>query len=366
MTREYTQEEKLALLVLDKNPKVGARTLKKVIHHYKNDLTKVLDETSGNLAKLFTGAALEGLIESRKCKLNNKVFDDLDIKPVFVFDKEYPKLLSEIFDPPVILYFRGNIKLLNSVSIAVVGSRKFTDYSRLSLARIIPSLVSADITIVSGLALGVDGMAHYLTLESAGNTVGVLGCGVDEIYPSSNRLLGERMLNNNGLIISEFPPGTPPLKQNFPLRNRIIAGMSSGTLVVEARHDSGSLITAGLANEYGREVFAVPGNIGSFASEGTNELIKQGARITTGADDILQELDMQFSKNAEEIVVAQNAEEMKIFRAIELEALPVDKIAKLTKLDIVTINSLMSVFEISGKVEKVGDGFRLRGKLKPN
>ncbi|MEI8060747.1 MAG: DNA-processing protein DprA [Candidatus Berkelbacteria bacterium] len=364
MTRVLSETEKEALLILDQSPKVGAKTLKKVIHHYKNDLTKVLVDSKENLSNFFLGAPLEGIIEARKLKLDKRVYEKLNIAPVFFGEKAYSKLLSEIFDPPIILYCRGNIELLNTISIAVVGSRKYTSYSKSVLDKIIPSLVSADVTIISGLALGVDGMAHYLTLENSGKTIGVLGCGVDEIYPTSNRQLGERMLNSGGLIISEFPPGTPPLKQNFPLRNRIIAGMSSGTFVVEARHDSGSLITAGLANEYGREVFAVPGNIDSFASEGTNELIKQGAKMVTGAADILSELDIAFSVGKSSIIMPENIEEEKIFKAIELEALEVDKISKLTKLDIVTVNSLMSVFEISGKVEKVGGGFRLRGKLK--
>lgn len=350
--------------MLDMSPKIGAKTLKKVLHHYKNDVARVLIDSEKNLRRFFDGAPLEGILEARKLKLDKKVYSRFNIQPLFFGEKVYSKLLSEIYDPPIILYCRGNTELLNSISIAVVGSRKYTGYSKSVLEKIIPQLVNAEVTIISGLALGVDGMAHFMTLENSGKTIGVLGCGVDEIYPTANRQLGDRILENSGLIISEFPPGMPPLKQNFPLRNRIIAGLSAGTLIVEARHDSGSLITAGLANEYGREVFAVPGNIDSFASEGTNELIKQGAKMVTGAADILSELDIAFSIGKSTVIVPQNGEEEKIFRAIELEALEVDKISKLTKLDIVTVNSLMSVFEISGKVEKVRGGFRLRGKLK--
>jgi len=364
MKKILSKEEKEALLLLDQSPKIGAKTLKKIVHHYKNNVAKVLVDPEQNLVRFFEPAALVAIVEARKNKLNKKIFSDFSIKPIFFGQKEYSKLLSEIFDPPMILYCRGNIDLLNSLSIAIVGSRKHTNYSRSVLERIIPQLVSAKITIISGLALGVDGLAHHLTLENDGNTIGVLGCGVDGIYPTSNRVLGERMLKNGGLIISEFPPGTPPLKQNFPLRNRIIAGLCAGTLIVEARYDSGSLITAGLANEYGREVFAVPGNIDSFASEGTNALIKQGAKMVTGVADILSELDIAFSVGKNTIITAENKEEEKIFKAIELEALPVDKISKLNKLDIVEVNALMSVFEISGKVEKVYDGFRLKGKLK--
>ena len=364
MKKNLSDGEKEALLILDQSPKIGAKTLKKVVHYYNNNIQAILDDSETNLGKLFQGAALEGIIETRKNKLDKKVYSQFSIQPIFFDDKVYPKLLAEIYDPPVILYCRGDSELLNSISIAIVGSRKYTSYSKSVLEKIIPHLVSSKITIVSGLAVGVDGMAHYLALENGGKTIGVLGCGVDEIYPTSNRQLGERMLEKGGLIISEFPPGTPPLKQNFPLRNRIIAGLSSGTLVVEARKDSGSLITAGLSNDFGREVFAVPGNIDSFASEGTNGLIKQGAKIVTSAADILSELNIEFNIGKTTVIVPESVEEEKILKSIESEALPVDKISKLTKLDIVAVNSLMPILEISGKVERVHDGYRLRGRLK--
>ena len=364
MGKELSNKEKEALLVLDQSPKVGAKTLHKILHYYKEDISRVLTDSKDNLSKFFTGAPLEGILEARNSRLEKKIFQSKNIKTIFYGDSEYPNLLSEIYDFPVILYCRGNVELLNSVSISVVGSRKHTGYARSALEKIIPGLINSHISVISGLALGVDSIAHYLTVENCGKTIGVLGCGVDEVYPTSNQQLAEKILTTGGLILSEFPPGTPPLKQNFPLRNRIIAGLSSGTIVVEARHDSGSLITAGLANEYGREVFAVPGNIDSFASEGTNELIKQGAKITTSADDILSELNISFNISKTTIIEPENEMEDKIFKVIELESLAVDKIAKSTKLDIVTVNSLMSLLEISGKVEKVGEGFRLKGKLK--
>jgi DNA processing protein len=364
MIKTFTGEEKEVLLILDQSPKIGAKTLQKVAHHYKNALPKVLTDSSAVLKKFFDLKTVNLILETRKNKLNKKIFTDCEITPIFFGDKEYPPLLSEIFDPPMILYARGEFSILKKLSISVVGSRKHTSYSNSVLEKLIPQFIESGIVIVSGLALGVDGLAHQLTLEDSGKTIGVLGCGVESIYPTSNRGLGIRMINSGGLIISEFPPGTPPLKQNFPLRNRIIAGMSAGTLVVEARRDSGSLITAGLANEYGREVFAVPGNINSFASEGTNELIKQGAKMVTAASDILVELNLQFKTQVGTLIEAENQIEEAIFKSIELEGLAVDKIAKLTKLDIVTINSMMSIFEISGKVERIEDKFKLKGKLK--
>lgn len=364
MKKKLSQKEKETLLLLDQSEDIGAKTLLKVIHHYKGDVSKVLTDSAKNLAKFFDLASVEKIIKARSGKIEKKLYSQFKIKPIFWGDKEYPKLLAEIYDPPVILYCRGNIKLFDSICLAVVGSRKHTYYSKSVLERIIPLLVSVKMTIVSGLALGVDGLAHYLTLESSGNTIGVLGSGVDNIYPTANQQLAERILKSGGLIISEYPPGSRPYKSNFPLRNRIIAGLSVGTLIVEARHDSGSLITAGLANEYGREVFAVPGNIDSYASEGTNALIKQGAKMVTSADDILMELNIQSTSSENFLLEPQNEEEKLIFTLLERGALPIDKIAKETNLDIVALNSLMSVLEISGKIEKIDTGFKLKGKIK--
>ncbi len=366
MSKALSQKEKEALLLLDQSEDIGAKTLLKVIHHYKSDVSKVLTDSQKNLAKFFDSTSVEKIVQARSGKIENKVYTQFKIKPVFWGDKEYPKLLAEIYDPPIILYCRGNIKLLDSICLAIVGSRKHTYYSKSVLESVIPLLVSAKMTIVSGLALGVDGLAHYLTLENSGNTIGVLGSGVDNIYPTANHQLAARILESGGLILSEYPPGSRPYKSNFPLRNRIIAGLSVGTLIIEARHDSGSLITAGLANEYGREVFSVPGNIDNFASEGTNTLIKQGAKMVTSADDILSELNIESISPENLLLEPQNKEEELIFSLLEKGALPVDKIAKETSLDIVTINSLMSVLEISGKVEKIDTGFKLKGKLKQN
>ena len=366
MKKILTQSEKETLLLLDQSEVIGAKTLQKIVHYYKNDVSRVLSDAPKNLTKFFGASGAENILQARTGKIDKKVFRDFSIKTIFWADKEYPKLLSEIYDPPMILYCRGNTALLNTICLAVVGSRKHTYYSRAVLEKIIPTLAIAKLTIVSGLALGVDGLAHYLALENGGKTIGVLGCGVENIYPTANRSLAERMLSNGGLIVSEYPPQTRPYKSNFPVRNRIIAGLSVGTLVVEARHDSGSLITAGLANEYGREVFSVPGNIDNFASEGTNALIKQGAKMVTEVDDILSELHIESTSVENLLIEPQNQEEKLIFSVLEKGPLAVDKIAKESNLDIVTVNSLMSVLEISGKIEKVEGGFRLKGKLANN
>jgi len=362
MSRKLSVKEKNTLLLLGQDIRIGAKTFKKIIHHYRKDLSDILSDSSKRMERFLDPNTIQAIIEARNGKLPKDVFKNYQIKTIFLGDEKYPKMLSEIYDPPVILYCRGDIDLLNTLSIAIVGSRKHTYYSRIVLEKIIPQLVQAGVTVLSGLALGVDGLAHYLTLENSGKTVGVLGCGVESIYPTSNKTLGERILGNEGLIISEFPPGTPPFKQNFPLRNRIIAGISVGTLVVEAKYDSGSLITAGLAAEFGREVFAAPGNIDNFASEGCNQLIKQGGKLVTSVEDIFSELRIKgISDDMIKIPQPENKEEEVIFKILQNGALPVDKIAKSTNLDIVALNSLLTMMEISGKVERVGQGnYRLK------
>jgi len=206
-----------------------------------------------------------------------------------ISDPRYPSLLREVYDPPLLLYARGRLELLASPMVAVVGTRHPTPYGVSVAERLSGDLARAGLTIVSGMARGVDTAAHRGTLAAGGNTIAVLGCGVDVVYPSENRKLAAE-LGARGLIISEYPMGSVAFPQNFPVRNRIIAGMSYGVLVVEGAQYSGSGITARLALDQGRDVFAVPGNITSKMSWGPNLLIKQGAKLVQDAEDVFVEL----------------------------------------------------------------------------
>ena len=208
---------------------------------------------------------------------------------VTLADADYPRGLLEIPDPPVLLYVRGRAELLNANGLAIVGSRNGTAQGLANAHTLARALSRAGLTIVSGLALGIDAAAHRGALEGSGSSVGVLGTGIDVIYPARNAELFT-MLARHGAIVSEFPLGTPPAAANFPRRNRIISGLARGVLVVEAALDSGSLITARLAGEQGRDVFAVPGSIHSPLSKGCHALIKQGAKLVDSADDVLGEL----------------------------------------------------------------------------
>lgn len=208
---------------------------------------------------------------------------------ITMHDPAYPKPLRDIFDPPIVLFVRGRLELLSAVSVGVVGTRRPTPYGLAVAERLSADLTHAGVTIVSGMARGIDTAAHKGALAAGGDTVAVLGCGCDIVYPSENRKLAGEIVAK-GLIVSEFPMGATAFPQNFPIRNRIISGLSAGVLVVEGAQYSGSAITARLAIDQGREVFAVPGNITSKASWGPNLLIKQGAKLVQDWNDVVVEL----------------------------------------------------------------------------
>ncbi len=213
-----------------------------------------------------------------------------DIHIIKLSDKQYPALLREINDPPSLLYARGNISLLNNHNLlAVVGSRKTGTYGKECINTLLPSICLSGVVIVSGLAYGVDSLAHTVAVDHKQPTIAVLGTGVDDksIYPKNHLPLAKEILKYNGLLISEYKPGTSPQKYHFPKRNRIVAGISQATLIIQAAQKSGSLITARLAMEYNREVMAVPGNITDPLSYGTNDLIRDGATPILKPEDIL-------------------------------------------------------------------------------
>jgi DNA processing protein len=225
-----------------------------------------------------------------KNPLQDRRYEMLRDSVITLVDPEYPPLLKEIIDPPLVLHVRGDRSLLSRHAIAIVGSRRASPYAVNAAKHLATPLASeAMLVIVSGLARGVDAAAHEAALDAGGTTIAVLGTGIDVTYPKSNRALFRR-IENQGLIVSEFPPGTPPLALNFPIRNRIISGLSLGTVIVEATGRSGSLITARTAAEQGREVFAVPGSIFSKGTEGTHRLIQYGAKLVHDVNDVIDEI----------------------------------------------------------------------------
>jgi DNA processing protein len=283
-----------------------------------------------------------------------KVIEKKGIKVVVYHDPDYPLVLKEIDGAPIVLYMKGNYLPEDRYAIAVVGSRKYTSYGESVTQRIASDLASSGFTIISGMARGVDTLSHKAALSSGGRTIAVLGTGLDVCYPSENRSLVERAAAS-GCVVSEFPPGTIPSRENFPRRNRLISGLSLGVLVVEATLESGSLITANFALEQNKEVFAVPGNITSRNSEGTNRLIKQGARVATEANDIIEELAPQlrgFIKMQHRQTMSLSPEEEKVCGALTREPRHIDLVSRETGLTVSKILDLLLGLELKGVVRQ--------------
>jgi len=281
------------------------------------------------------------------------------IKAVRIIDEDYPALLKEIYTPPFIIFYKGNLENLSDRTIGVIGTRKITHYGKLVTERLVYQLLEHNFIIVSGLALGVDSLAHQICVQLHKTTVAVLGGGLDRdnLYPSSNRLLGQQILANNGLLISEFPIGTLPLKFNFPLRNRIISGLSKGILITEAPASSGALITAKFALDQNREIFAIPGPINNPMSEGTNNLIKTGAKLVSCVEDVLEEFNLQDLKQVipPTEVIGDNASETMILRCLKNEPQHINDISRAANLTIIEVNSTLMMLEIKNKVKNIGN-----------
>jgi len=272
-----------------------------------------------------------------------------------VEDSEYPYELSNIFDPPYIIYYYGKIEILQGICIAEVGSRAATTYGKVLAHRFGKELAGHGITVVSGLARGIDTEAHLGALAAGGNTVAVLGCGLDQTYPPENKKLFQQICEE-GLVISEFPIKTIPEPGNFPMRNRTISGLSKGVLVVEAKKKSGALITADFALEQGRDVFAIPGPISSKNSEGTNQLLKQGAILVSNIEDILEEYDMNDSNPLKEkieqgqLFVLDNKESL-VIECMGYEPIHFDQILTITHFSIGELSAVLMRLEAMGWVK---------------
>ncbi len=282
------------------------------------------------------------------------------ISLVAIFDKEYPKPLTHIFHPPFLLYVKGSVEALKGRCFGVVGTRALSEYGRRAVPHITLDLARAGFTIVSGLATGIDTLAHKAALEAGAKTVAVLGTGIDErtLYPQLNLPLARKIVEKGGAVVSEYAPGTHGTKFSFPQRNRIISGLSKGVLVVEADYISGAMITARCALEQNRDVFALPGSIFAKTSEGANDLIKKGAKLVACADDILEEYDMAKVKGQKSKVkiIAENPEEEKILAVLADKPAVADDIIKKTGLTPPQVNAALMIMELGKKVKNLGGG----------
>lgn len=267
-------------------------------------------------------------------------------------DPEYPQALLNISDPPVLLYVKGRLDLLNQSSLAVVGSRNASTQGIRNAEAFSQSLSDLDLCVVSGMAHGIDTAAHIGGLRGPGSSIAVVGTGLDKVYPSANRDLAHQ-LAVKGTLISEFPLGTPPLAHNFPKRNRIISGLSLGCLVVEASMQSGSLITARMALEQGREVFAIPGSIHAPQSKGCHALIKQGAKLIENAQDILDELGWQSTPTN---IISNTEENHPIFAHLGFDPVSLDILSQRSSLTIEALSAILLQLELDGKVTTLAGG----------
>lgn len=348
------------LNALNKIPGVGSQKMKMLMDYF-GTAENIWKSSFENILKAGLTENLANIIIQKRPHINpDKEWEKIqkeNIKTILLTDEEYPKLLKEIVNPPYILYIRGEFDFNAAPLITIVGSRKCTPYGErvaLSFGR---ELAQAGITVVSGLAFGIDAAAHRGALEARGKTIAVLGSGLSdpEIGPRINFELSRKIMES-GALLSELSIDTPSAPGSFPARNRIMAGLSLGTIVIEAARESGSLITSRLALDFNREVFAVPGSIFSPASEGTNDLLKSGAKLAGSIKDILEELNLEKMKAAEEVkhIIPETEEEKAIVSVLSIEPTHIDKIIKLSKLKTPAVSSTLAILEMKGIIKDIG------------
>lgn len=348
---------------------IGPMRFSSLIKHFSN-AKEAYEAKEQELSRIIGRNLAEKFVKFRNTFDPVKKLEEMrrkEISVVTISSSAYPKALKEIPDPPICLYAKGSIKLFcdsaaessnnGPILFAIVGTRTPTLYGQQIARKFASELTEAGFIIVSGMALGIDSIAHRVALSEGGITIAVLGCGVDVIYPAANRNLYYKIIEKGGLIISEFPPGQFIEKGLFVARNRIISGLSKGVLIVEGLKDSGALITARHAAEQGKEVFAPPGPITSPLSQAPHLLLKQGAKLVTSVEDIYEELGLQLvPKKKQEIELQLNEVEKTIFRALQKEPLLVDEIAAQLNNPVSQILDAISILEIKGVVEKNSEG----------
>ena len=358
-------DEKAWWLALHLVPGVGRVTFKKLVGYFGHP-REVMQATAGQLMRVSgigpkLAQAITGFQTARAVERELRAAKSAGCQIVTQGDEGYPPLLKTLEDPPPVLYVRGDLGDPMAPGIAVVGSRRPSTYGKVVAEQLARGLAACGMTVVSGLARGIDSVAHLATLEGGGRTIAILGCGLSYMYPPENRRLAER-ISHQGAVVSEFPMTTKPERLNFPLRNRTISGLSLGTVVVEAGERSGALITAQWALEQGREVFAVPGNVTAPTSRGANRLIKMGAKLVEHVDDILEELP-QYALGGkrprapaqEELCQADSTpDERRLLELLDpVDARHIDWIIEQAHFPTSMVSSLLLRLELEGKVTQL-------------
>lgn len=358
MNNKYCEKD---ILVWLNSLHINNSSINKIINYF-SDIREILELDNDLLYSIpeLQEVHIKKIINNRSFSKIDEVLkqlEDNEIKSITCLDDDYPDSLNYVYDKPSVLYYKGNFKEENEISLAIVGARKATAYGKYVCEKFTKELVELGVTIVSGLALGIDAIAHKTALDNGGRTIAILGNGLDIKYPSRNKQLYDEIIEN-GVIMSEFPLGTQPLAYNFPQRNRIISGLSRAVIVIEAKEKSGSLITAHQALEQGKDVFAVPGNINSVYSGGTNKLIKDGAFPLLSIDDILEEvIDLKLKsidKKSKDIDYSALSEsEIKIINLLKEGPVHSDIIVYKTGLDTSAVTSILMILELKGIIKEL-------------
>ena len=340
---------------------IGPVRLQQLLAHFEGDLDRAWRASASELAEAGLDRRSLANLQSQRVKLDLErelsLLEQHGVTAITWNDERYPRLLREIPAAPPVIYLRGQQQPQDDWAVAIVGTRKVSAYGRRATEHLASALAEAGLTIVSGLALGVDRIAHEAALNAGGRTIAVLANGVERPYPMRNRKLGEHIVSSGrGLLLSDYPIGTPPEAANFPPRNRIISGLSLATVIVEAGERSGALITAGNALDQGRDVFAVPGSIFSPGSQGTNRLIQEGAMPVLKAQDVLDALDLHLAEPRQavrELVDATPTEEQ-VLGVLGAEPRHIDDVGRDCGLQPATLSSTLALLELKGMVARIG------------
>lgn len=338
-------------------PYIGPSRIRRLQDHF-GSLERAWTSDADRLRSVLDDRSHAALVKHRPgidvVKLMDRLASD-GIATVTLADEGYPALLREIGSPPPVLFYRGQLLETDSTAVAIVGTRRVTSYGREMATQIGQGLAQAGVTVISGLAKGVDGIAHQAAVAAGGRTVAVLGSGVNRIYPYEHTRLAAQIAEQ-GAVLSDYAPDRKPDAPNFPARNRIISGLSLGVVVIEAPERSGALITVDFAADQGRDVFAVPGQAVSSNSDGTNKLIRDGARLVRSADDVLEDLQLRRHEAAEPIQqpLLMNEDERRLLAVLTRDPQHIDDIADRCNLELPGVSARLVTLELQGQVRNVG------------
>ncbi len=349
-------------VALSRVTELGAKRIRMLVDYFGTAENAFLASEKSLFASGLPSRSVNALLHERKAIVPEReweLLDSLNIRVITLADQGYPPLLSQIYDPPALLFYCGDFSIAMEPGLALVGSRKATEYGKTTARKLASDLAAAGVSVISGMARGIDTYAHLGALQARGKTAAVLGCGLDVCYPPENRKLRDDIVGT-GLLLSEFPPRTAPKPYHFPMRNRIISGLSVATIVVEATEKSGALITADCALEQGRDVFAVPGSINSPNSRGCHKLIKDGAAMIEHASDILSELGFLNIQSGERMDTELTAVQKKVLQAVEYEPVQFDDLVLRSGLEAPLLAAVLVELELASFLKKLPGNYFFR------